>query len=92
MGWQGSLEWLGRSRLWANDANTADAAGHGLVNLKLRHRQVWMGATIEPYLALDNATDKRVIGSVIVNQSANRFYEPALPRHWVLGMQAQWGL
>ncbi len=92
LGWQGSLEWLGRSRLWANDANTADAAGHGLVNLKLRHRQVWMGATIEPYLALDNATDKRVIGSVIVNQSANRFYEPALPRHWVLGMQAQWGL
>jgi iron complex outermembrane receptor protein len=93
LGWQGSLEWLGRSRLWANDANTVAADGHGLLNLKLRHRQLLSGGgSIEPYLAVDNLTDKRVVGSVIVNQSASRFFEPALPRNWVLGLQAKWAL
>ncbi len=92
-GWQASLEWLGRSRIWANDANTAAAGGYGLVHLKVRHRQSWAWGSAEPYLAVDNLMDKRVIGSVIVNQnSGGGFYEPALPRHWVLGLQVKWAL
>lgn len=92
MGWLTSIEWLGRSRLWANDANTAAAAGYGSVNLRIRHRQPLAGGVIEPYLAVDNLNDKSVIGSVIVNQSSSRFFEPALPRTWTLGLQAKWAL
>ncbi len=92
MGWLASVEWLGRSRLWANDANTAAAAGYGSVNLRLRHRQSWAGGTLEPYLAIDNLNDRSVVGSVIVNQASSRFFEPALPRTWVLGLQAKWAL
>ncbi|MDI9331204.1 MAG: TonB-dependent receptor [Alphaproteobacteria bacterium] len=91
-GWMASLEWLGRSRLWANDTNTAAAAGYGMVNVRLRHRQAWAGGSLEPYLAVDNINDQRAIGSVIVNQAASRFFEPALPRNWVLGLQAKWAL
>jgi iron complex outermembrane receptor protein len=92
MGWLTSIEWLGRSRLWANDANTAAAAGYGSVNLRVRHRQPLSGGVIEPYLAVDNLNGKSVIGSVIVNQSSSRFFEPALPRTWTLGLQAKWVL
>jgi len=92
MGWQASVEWMGRSRLWANDVNTAAAPGYGQVNLKLRHRQMLAGGTVEPYLAIDNLNDKPAVGSVIVNQSASRFYEPTLPRTWTLGLQAKWAL
>ena len=92
MGWQASVEWMGRSRLWANDVNTAAAPGYGQVNLKLRHRQMVAGGTVEPYLAIDNLNDKPAVGSVIVNQSASRFYEPTLPRTWTLGLQAKWAL
>jgi hypothetical protein len=35
------------------------------------------------------AADKKAIGSVIVNAaSSNRFFEPALPRNYTLGVQA----
>jgi iron complex outermembrane receptor protein len=90
MGWLATAEWMGRSRLWANDANTYAAGGYGVVNLKLRHRQAWAGGTFEPYLGIDNLQDKPVVGSVIVNQSSKAYYEPALPRTWVLGLQAKW--
>lgn len=93
LGWQGSLEWQGRSRIWANDANTAAAGGYGLVHLKVRHRQSWAGGSLEPYWAVDNLMDKKVVGSVIVNQNTGGgYYEPALPRNWVLGLQAKWAL
>ena len=92
MGWLGSVEWLGRSRLWANDANTAAAGGYALMSLKLRHRQSWAGGSVEPYVGIDNVQDKKVIGSVISNVTspAGSYYEPALPRTWVLGLQAKW--
>ena len=93
VGWLASMEWQGRSRLWANDVNSAAAGGYGLANFKLRHRQAWAGGTFEPYLGIDNLQDKKVIGSVIVNQySGGGYYEPALPRTWVLGLQAKWAL
>ena len=89
-----SLELQGRSRMWANDANAANALAGGYVwaNLKLRYRQVWSGGSFEPYLGIDNLQNKTVVGSVIVNQSSGGFFEPALPRTWVLGMQAKWEL
>jgi outer membrane receptor protein involved in Fe transport len=78
--------------LWANDANTAAAGGYALMSLKLRHRQSWAGGSVEPYVGIDNVQDKKVIGSVISNVTspAGSYYEPALPRTWVLGLQAKW--
>jgi outer membrane receptor protein involved in Fe transport len=63
-----------------------------LANLKLRYRQVWDGGSFEPYLGVDNLNNKQVVGSVIVNQSSGGYFEPMLPRTWVLGMQAKWEL
>jgi iron complex outermembrane receptor protein len=93
LGWFATFEWMGRSRLWANDSNADAAGGYALLNIKLRHRQAWAGGTFEPYVGIDNLQDKKVIGSVIVNQySGGGYYEPALPRTWVLGLQAKWAL
>jgi iron complex outermembrane receptor protein len=91
-GWQASVEWLGRSKLWANDTNTQAASGYGTVNLRLRYRQPLAGGTLEPFLMIDNASNKSVVGSVIVNQTSGASFEPALPRTWTLGLQAKWAL
>jgi iron complex outermembrane receptor protein len=91
-GLMASLDLQGRSHMSANDANTALASGYVLANLKLHYRQVWAGGSFEPYLGVDNLQNKQVVGSVIVNQSSGAFYEPMLPRTWVLGMQAKWEL
>ena len=68
------------------------AAGYGMANLKIRYRQLWANGTFEPYLGIDNLQDKKVVGSVIVNQTSGGYYEPTLPRTWVLGLQAKWAL
>lgn len=37
---------------------------------------------------MDNVTNKKYIGSVIVNEANGRFYEPALERAVVVGLTA----
>jgi len=43
--------------------------------------------SLTAYARVDNLTDKRYVGSVIVNQAASRFYEPAPGRNWTLGLR-----
>ena len=37
-------------------------------------------------MRLDNVLDRRAIGSVIVNDTNGRYFEPAPGRGWVLGL------
>jgi iron complex outermembrane recepter protein len=39
-------------------------------------------------LRIDNLTDRKYIGSVIVNANLKRFFEPAPGRQWGLGLSA----
>ena len=88
-GAQATLEWMGRSRLWANDLNTAYAPGHGIFNARLRHGLQWGPAAIESSIGINNLGNQNYVGSVITNQSASQFYEPALPRNWTVGVTAR---
>lgn len=83
-----TLDAVGRSRLWADDANTAAAPGHGLLHLRARQRWSLGAARLEAFGGVDNLANRRNTGSVIVNQAAAGYYEPGLPRHWLLGVQA----
>jgi len=46
--------------------------------------------TFTQLLRVDNATDKRYAGSVIVNEANGRFFEPALPRGALLALTARY--
>ena len=74
--------------VWADDANTARAAGHAVANLRL----AWDGAAgpwrIVPFVRVDNLFDRRHVGSVIVNAGNGRYYEPAPGRAWFAGVKA----
>ena len=41
-------------------------------------------------LRIENAGDRNYAGSVIVNDGNKRYFEPALPRHWLLGVTARY--
>lgn len=43
------------------------------------------------FVAVHNLTDRRYAGSVIVNESNGRHYEPAPGRQWFVGAQWRWG-
>lgn len=86
-GAQAGLELTRAGRLYANDTNTASAPGYTTLNLKAS--QVWMlgSSRLTAYARIDNLTDVRYVGSVIVNQAGSQFYEPAPGRNWTLGLR-----
>ncbi len=86
-----SIDWVARSGLWANDANDASGAapGYGLVNAKLKQGFALGSANFEAFLGVDNLTDKKAVSSVIINQASRQYFEPTLPRNWVIGMTAK---
>ena len=95
LGLEASVDLISRSSMWANDANTATAANYGLaagfvqLNARIRQRYQIGAARVEAFLGIDNLTDKASIGSVIINQSSKQYFEPGLPRNWLLGVQSQ---
>jgi len=86
LGTRVAVEWQQAGRIFANDLNTESADGHNTFNLALSQRWSWNQALITLYGRLNNITDERYVGSVIVNQSALQFYEPALPQNWMVGL------
>ena len=89
MGWSSSLDWVARSALWASDMNDAAsrAPGYGVINFKLRHRSAWGAHHVDTWMGVDNLMDRRYAGSVIVNQASQQYFEPGLPRQWMLGLK-----
>ena len=83
------LDVLARSGLWAADTNASNsqAPGYALVNLRVRHQVAVNQWQFTGHLGVDNVADRQAVGSVIVNQASARYFEPALPRNWVLGVQ-----
>jgi iron complex outermembrane recepter protein len=45
---------------------------------------------VEPLLRLDNATNRRYAGSVIVNKANSRFFELAPIRNWLVSLTARY--
>jgi iron complex outermembrane receptor protein len=83
-----STELISRSRIYANDTNTANAPGYSIINVRAQQKYKFHEVNITSYAAIDNLLNKKAIGSVIVNASSDRFFEPALPRNYTLGLQA----
>ena len=84
---QAGLELTSAGKIFANDVNTVSAEGYTLLNAKVSQGWRFGSAMLTAYGRIDNLTDKRYVGSVIVNQTTSQFYEPAPGRNWTLGMR-----
>jgi len=95
LGMEAGLDLIHRSSMWANDANTATTADYALApsytlfNARVRQRYQVGAARIEAFVGVDNLTNKNTISSVIINQFSKQYFEPGLPRSWVIGVQSQ---
>ena len=89
-GWSTAVELNGISSLVVNDTGTESAPGHGVVNLEAGHDLALGRATVRAFARIENLLDKRYIGSVIVNEGNQRFYESGTERSAMLGFQWQW--
>lgn len=86
-GSQAGIELTRAGRLYANDTNTASADGYTTLNLKASHAWALGAGRLTTYARIDNVADARYVGSVIVNQARDQFYEPAPGRNWTLGLR-----
>ncbi len=79
-----------RSRLWADDANTAEASGAVTFDLALGHSGIRAGgATLLPFVRIQNVLDAQAVGSVAINARGGRFYEPAPGRGVSAGLSVR---
>ena len=79
-----TAELVGRAQIYANDTNLAAANGYWLGNLSLGLEQSPSAWRCSEYVRIDNVAARRYVGSVIVNDSNGRYFEPEPGRSFYL--------
>ena len=87
------LDWFVQShavgRVYADDVNSTHAHGYATVDVGVERRWALAGLSVQAFGRIDNLFDRRVLGSVIVNDSNGRYFEPAPGRGWLIGLSLQ---
>jgi len=79
----GEVQYVGK--IYANDRNTAAAPGYTIGNAQAGFAQSAGRVKITEYVRLNNIADKKYVGSVIVGDTNQRYFEPAPGRNWFVG-------
>jgi iron complex outermembrane receptor protein len=87
----GQLEALYKARVPVNDQNSEFADAYATLNFVFGLLQGGARWSISEFVRVDNVTDKNYVGSVVVNDANNRYYEPSPRRSYLLGVQARLG-
>jgi iron complex outermembrane receptor protein len=77
LGFSTTVETQGRARIYADDRNSDAAAGYWVANLRAGFQQETRHWRFSEFARLDNLADRAYVGSVIVNETNSRFFEPA---------------
>lgn len=89
-GWYAGTDVRYMGDIMANDENTAKAPSYTVVGLNTGYKFNYSQLTVDIFGRVDNLFDKEYIGSVIVNESNGRYYEPALGRNYGVGINLAW--
>ena len=86
-----AIEGMYRSKVYVEDTNQQHAApAYSVFNWRARFEQKVEHWTFHQTLRLDNLLDRQYVGSVIVGDGNNRYYEAAPGRSWYAGAGAQY--
>lgn len=91
-GWRAGVEARRAGKVYVDDANSDAAASYAVLNVRIGY--LWRVArwSVESFARIDNVTDRRYAGSVIVNEGNRRFFESAQRRTYLFGATATIGL
>lgn len=85
-GWYAGADVRYMSDIEANDENTAKAPSYTTVGLNTGYKFNYNNWMLDVFGRVDNLFDKEYVGSVIVNESNGRYYEPAPGRNYGVGL------
>ena len=89
-GLETAVEWRHVGIIPVDDRNTDAAPRTSLWAVRVGLTQKLDRWTFREFVRIDNATDRRYVGSVIVNEGNRRFFEPAPGRSWLAGVNASY--
>ncbi len=89
-GFSTTLETQGRAQIYADDRNMAAAAGYWVWNLRGGLEQETGSWRITEFARLHNLANRSYVGSVIVNESNERYFEAAPGRVAYIMFNAAW--
>ncbi|ENN3157437.1 TonB-dependent receptor [Salmonella enterica] len=89
-GWYAGTDVRYMGDIMVDDENTAKAPSYTVVGLNTGYKFNYSQLTVDIFGRIDNLFDKEYIGSVIVNESNGRYYEPAPGRNYGVGINLAW--
>ncbi|HBZ3415790.1 TPA: TonB-dependent receptor [Klebsiella pneumoniae] len=89
-GWYAGSDIRYMSDIMANDENTAKAPSWTMVGLTTGYKWSYGRMDMDLFGRIDNLFDREYVGSVIVNESNGRYYEPAPGRNYGIGLNLAW--
>ena len=87
-GFHAGAEVRASGKLYVNDLNCAAADAYTIANLRAGFEQRGKRWRLTEFARVDNITARQYVGSVIVADGNNRFYESSPTRNWLLGVNA----
>ncbi|KFC10564.1 putative TonB-dependent receptor [Trabulsiella guamensis ATCC 49490] len=85
-GWYAGADIRYMGDIMANDANTAKAPSWTVVGLNTGYKFDFGKWKMDLFGRVDNLFDRQYVGSVIVNESNGRYYEPSPGRNFSMGL------
>ncbi|EMM5725962.1 TonB-dependent receptor [Klebsiella pneumoniae] len=89
-GWYAGSDIRYMSDIMANDENTAKAPSWTVVGLTTGYKWSYGRMDMDLFGRIDNLFDREYVGSVIVNESNGRYYEPAPGRNYGIALNLAW--
>lgn len=89
-GWHAGIEGRYFDAVPVNDLNVASAPSYGLVGVEAGYVWARSWGRLRSFVQVDNLFDEDYVGSVIVNDGNQRFYEPGPERSVLAGLRLDW--
>jgi iron complex outermembrane receptor protein len=74
-----------------DDVNSSNAAGWAIANVRAGGRISIGGVQLQPVVGVNNIFDRRYAGSIVINATGGRYYEPAPERSISVGVTVATG-
>ncbi|MEH5100185.1 TonB-dependent receptor [Atlantibacter hermannii] len=89
-GWYAGADVHYMGDIMADDENSAKAPSYTVAGLNAGYKFLYERWALDLFGRVDNLFDKGYVGSVIVNESNGRYYEPAPGRNYGVGMSVSY--
>lgn len=89
-GWRLGTDIRYLSKIYVDDKNTDTAPAYTITGIHASYGWQRNNWALNGFVRVDNLLDKKYIGSVIVNESNGRYFEPAAGRNWGAGLSVRY--